>query len=57
MSILGIIIAIVLICFALWLVQTYLPAPWKTPALLIIVVLALVWIVSVLWPGLTAARV
>lgn len=57
MSILGIIIAIVLIVFALWLIQTYLPAPWKTPALLIVVVLALVWIAMVLWPGLSTARV
>lgn len=57
MSILGIIVAIVLIVFALWLIQTYLPVPFKTPALLIVVVLALIWIASVLWPGLTNARV
>jgi hypothetical protein len=57
MSILGLIVVIVLIVFALWLVQNYLPVPFKVPVLIIVVVLALVWIASVLVPGLTTARI
>jgi hypothetical protein len=57
MSIVGILIALVLIVFVCWLVQTYLPAPFKLPALLIIVLLAVIWVVSLLFPALTTARI
>jgi len=57
MSILSIIIGIVLIVFALYLVSTYVNAPWKTPALLVIVLLALIWIASFFVPGLMTARI
>lgn len=51
MTIVGLIVAILLIVFALWIVSTYLPAPFKTPVLVIIVVLALLWVVMLLIPG------
>lgn len=57
MTLLGLLIGVLVIVFALWLVQTFLPAPYKTPVLVIVVVLALVWVASLLWPGLTSARI
>lgn len=57
MSILGIVVVICLIIFALWLVRTYIQAPYQQPAIVLIVVLALIWIVWLLFPGLTTARV
>lgn len=57
MSILGIIIGVLLIVFALWIVQGYVNAPFKTPLLVVIVVLALIWVASYFVPGLTALRV
>lgn len=57
MSVLGLLLAIVLIVFALYIVQTFLPAPWKTPVLVLVVIVALVWVLSILVPGLTSARI
>jgi cell division protein FtsX len=57
MSILGIAIIVLLIVFGCWLVSTYIQPPFKTPILVVIVVLTLVWILSMIVPGLTTARV
>ena len=57
MSIVALVVTICVIVFALWLVQTFLPAPWRTPLLVIIVILALVWLATLLFPGLTSARI
>ncbi len=56
-SILGLIVTILLIVFALWLVQAYMPVPFKMPVLIIIVLLALLWVASILVPGLATTRV
>ncbi len=52
MSIIALIIAASLILFALYLVQSFIPAPWKTPLLIVIVVVALVWILSLFVPSI-----
>lgn len=57
MTILGIVVAICVILFALWLVQTYVSAPWQTPLLLIIVVVALIGIVVTFFPAVGSMRV
>lgn len=57
MSLITLLVTVCLIIFALWLVVTFLPAPWKTPLLVLIVILALVWIATLLVPGLTSMRV
>lgn len=57
MSILGIVVIVLLILFACYLVQAYVNPPFKTPILAIIVALALIWILSVIVPGINTTRV
>lgn len=57
MTILSLLVAVAIIVFALWLVQTYLPAPWKTPVLVIIVLLALVFLLTQFFPGAATTKV
>jgi len=57
MTLLGLLIAVAIIILALWIVQTYMPPPWKTPTLVIVVVLALCFLVYALWPGAATVRV
>lgn len=57
MTIAGLIIGLCIILLMCWLVQTYLPVPWKTPVLVIIVILALVWLASAFFPSIGATRI
>lgn len=57
MPVVTILILIVLVCFALYIVQTYLPAPWKVPVLVLVVIVALIWVLSFFVPGLATIRV
>lgn len=57
MTIIGLLVGICVLLFALWLIQTYMPVPWKVPALVIVVLLALVWLATAFLPGLTSMRV
>ena len=57
MSIVALVVTVCVIIFALWLVQTFLPAPWKTPVLVIVVLLALLWLVTLMFPGVAGLRV
>ncbi len=57
MTIIGLLVGICVILFACWLLNTYMPAPWKIPALVVVCLLALVWLLSVFMPGLANLRV
>lgn len=57
MTLLTLIVGICVLLFALYLVRTFLPAPWQTPLLVIIVILALVWLATIFAPGITSLRV
>jgi hypothetical protein len=57
MSILGIVLTLVVIVILLWAVHEYVTARWKAIAELVIVVLAIAWLVTLLFPALTTARV
>ncbi len=57
MSIIAILVAIVVLVFCCWLVATYMPAPFKTPVLVVVVLIAVIWLLSLLFPALTAVRV
>ncbi len=57
MSVFGIVVGVLLIIFALWIVQVYVDPPFKTPLLVVVVVLALIWIASFFMPGLTSMRI
>ena len=57
MTLFGLLIAILVIVFALWLVKNYMPAPFQTPTLVIVVVLALIFLVFTFWPGAANVRI
>lgn len=57
MSILWIVVCVCLIIFGAYMVQRFINPPWKHPVLVAIVVLTLVWIVWLLFPGMTTARI
>ena len=57
MTLLGFLLAIAVIVFALWLVKNYMPAPWQTPTLVIVVLLALVFLIVTFWPGAANVRI
>lgn len=57
MTLLGLIVAISLILIILWIVKTYMPQPWQTPTLVIVVILAVVFVLVQLWPGAASMRV
>lgn len=57
MTLLGLLVGIVVILFACWLVKTYLPGPWQTIALVVIVFLALGWLATIFFPNVLSLRV
>lgn len=57
MSIVALVVTLCVIILMLWLVQTFMPLPWKTPVLVIVVLLALLWLITLLFPSLSAFRV
>ncbi len=56
-SIVTLLVGICVLLFALWLINTFLPVPWKTPLLVIVVLLGLLWLASAFVPGLSSIRV
>jgi hypothetical protein len=56
-TLLGFLLVCAVIIFALWLVRTYMPAPWQTPTLVVVVILALVFLIYSFWPGAAAIRI
>ena len=57
MTLLGLVVAICLILIVLWIVKTYMPQPYQTPTLIVVVLLAVVFILVQLWPGAASMRV
>lgn len=57
MSIITLVVGICVILFACWLASSYMPAPWKTPTLVVIVLLGLFWLATIFVPGLSSMRV
>lgn len=57
MTLIGLLIGICVILFACWLANSFMPAPWKTPVLVVIVLLALVWLVSLFLPNVASMRI
>lgn len=57
MTVIGLLIVICVVLFCLWLVQTYMPAPWKTPTLVVLVLLAVVFCIVTIFPGAANVRV
>jgi len=51
---------LVIICafiFVLWLVKGNMPEPWKTPVLVVIVLVAVIWLLTLMFPNITSFRV
>jgi hypothetical protein len=46
-TVLVVILVLVLVC---WLVKTYMPPPFATPALVVLCFLAIIWAILVLFP-------
>lgn len=57
MTLVGLIVGILVILFALWLIRTFVSGPWQAPLMVIVVVLALAWLATIFFPGLTSVRV
>lgn len=57
MSIVALVVTLCVILLMLWLVQNYMPLPWKTPVLVIVVLLALLWLVTLMFPGVAGLRI
>jgi hypothetical protein len=57
MTLMGLIVVIAIIILILWMVQTYMPPPWKTPILAIVVLLALIFLIVSVWPGAANIRI
>lgn len=57
MSIIALVVTLCVILLMLWLVNTYMPLPWKTLLLAIVVLMAVVWLALFLFPGITGMRV
>lgn len=56
MTILGLLFAVCVIVFLLWVTREFMPAPFKTPVLVFLVLLGIAWVLSQVWPGLASAR-
>ena len=57
MTLLGLVVAICIILLILWIVKLYMPQPWQTPVLVIVVLLAVVFLLAQLWPGAANTRI
>jgi len=57
MTLLGLIVAICIILLVLWIVKMYMPQPWQTPTLVIVVLLAILFLIAQLWPAAANMRV
>jgi len=57
MTLLELVVAICIILLVLWIVKMYMPQPWQTPTLVIVVILAVVFLLAQLWPGAANMRV
>lgn len=57
MSLLTLLVGICIFLFALYLVKSFMPQPWATPTLVVIVLLALIWLAQAFVPGLSAIRI
>lgn len=56
MSLTLLIVGLGLLLGVLWLVVTYMPAPWKTPFIALIVILILLFIVQTIFPNASLVR-
>jgi len=57
MTLIALLITVAVIVGICWLIQTYMPAPWKTPLLAVVVLIAVVYLVAMLWPAAARTRV
>ena len=57
MTLIGLVVAICLILVICWLVKMYMPQPWQTPVLVIVVLLAVLFLLAQLWPNVANMRV
>lgn len=57
MTLLSLVVACLVIVLVLWLVKTYMPAPWQTPTLAIVVVLAIIFLIVSFWPAAANIKV
>lgn len=46
MSILSIVLIVVAFCIAWWVINTYVPAPIKTPGIILLCVVAILWLLA-----------
>lgn len=57
MTIIALLIGILVIGLLCWLVNLYMPAPFKTPALVLLIVIAIIWVLVAMFPAVTNMRV
>lgn len=53
----GLVIAVAIIILMLWIAKTWLPQPWQTPIMVILVLVALAFLITTLFPGAASVRV
>lgn len=56
MTIASLVIAVALLVFAYW-IATKAPEPWKTPFVVIVIVIALIVVLNLVFPGVLSHRV
>ncbi|HKA65461.1 MAG TPA: hypothetical protein VKD00_07050 [Methyloceanibacter sp.] len=57
MTLFGLIVAICIILLVLWIVKMYMPQPWQTPTLVIVVLLGILFLLAQLWPAAANMKV
>jgi hypothetical protein len=57
MTLLGLIVAIAIIICMFWITRTFMPQPWQTPVMVILVLVALAFLIYALWPGAATMRI
>jgi hypothetical protein len=57
MTLVGLLIGLVVLALLLWLVKTYLPAPFTTPALVVLIVIGIVWVLVSFFPSVSEMKV
>ena len=57
MTLIALLIGLVVIALLCWLVKTYMPGPFQTPALVILITIAIIWVLVSFFPAIGNVRV
>jgi len=57
MTLVALLIGVVVIALLCWLVKMYMPAPFQTPALVILIVIGIIWVLVSMFPAVGEMRI